>query len=201
MRSGCRGRRSTRSTGDDMFERFTKEARRVVVAAVEEAGRRGDTRVGTEHLLLGVFDSGWDRLSVLESSGLTDQALRLQLDAMEDQALQAVGIDRRSIDAGLAGSPPPARRRRHLPFTGGGQERPQRCSRRGNRARASLHRHRAHRARSHRAPATGPGDPSPEGRGRGRRGPEGGADHQPPPGLLRPVIDQPDHGSASIAGR
>jgi ATP-dependent Clp protease ATP-binding subunit ClpA len=102
-----------------MFERFTKEARRVVVAAVEEAGKRGDTRVGTEHLLLGVFGSDWDRLSVLESSGLTDQALRLQLDAMEDQALQAVGIDRRSIDAGLAGSPPLARRRRHLPFTGG----------------------------------------------------------------------------------
>jgi ATP-dependent Clp protease ATP-binding subunit ClpA len=102
-----------------MFERFTQEARRVVVAAVEEAGQRGDTRVGTEHLLLGVFAAGWDRLSVLESLGLTDQILRLQLDVMEDQALQAVGIDRRSLDAGLAGSPPPALRRRHLPFTGG----------------------------------------------------------------------------------
>jgi ATP-dependent Clp protease ATP-binding subunit ClpA len=102
-----------------MFERFTKEARRVVVAAVDEAGQRGDSRVGTEHLLLGVFAAGWDRLSVLESLGLTDQVLRLQLDAMEDQALQAVGIDRRSLDAGSAGSLPTALRRRHLPFTGG----------------------------------------------------------------------------------
>ena len=34
-----------------MFERFTRNARHVVTHAVEEAESRGDTRIGTEHLL------------------------------------------------------------------------------------------------------------------------------------------------------
>ncbi|MFE3878345.1 Clp protease N-terminal domain-containing protein [Kitasatospora sp. NPDC059146] len=39
-----------------MFERFTQEARRVVVVAQEEARQLRDDRVGTEHLLLGVLE-------------------------------------------------------------------------------------------------------------------------------------------------
>ena len=35
-----------------MFERFTREAREIVTTAVDEAELRGDSRVGTEHLLV-----------------------------------------------------------------------------------------------------------------------------------------------------
>ena len=35
-----------------MFNQFSKAARAAVAAAVDEAQRRGDTRIGTEHLLL-----------------------------------------------------------------------------------------------------------------------------------------------------
>lgn len=41
-----------------MFERFSEGVRGAVLAAAEDAsGRRGDPRVGTEHLLLGSV--GW----------------------------------------------------------------------------------------------------------------------------------------------
>jgi len=51
-------RRPTRSVGSDrrgqvMFERFTDRARRVVVAAQEEARMLGHNHIGSEHLLLG----------------------------------------------------------------------------------------------------------------------------------------------------
>ncbi len=38
-----------------MFNRFSKSARQAVTAAVDEAHARGDRRVGTEHLLLGLL--------------------------------------------------------------------------------------------------------------------------------------------------
>jgi ATP-dependent Clp protease ATP-binding subunit ClpC len=43
-----------------MFERFSDDARRVVVIAQEEAGLLGHTHIGTEHLLLAPaqLDSG-----------------------------------------------------------------------------------------------------------------------------------------------
>src|SRR5947209_7271771 len=40
-----------------MFERFTYEARRVVVLAREEARELGHAHIGTEHLLLGLIGS------------------------------------------------------------------------------------------------------------------------------------------------
>jgi ATP-dependent Clp protease ATP-binding subunit ClpA len=39
-----------------MFERFTVPARLVVIGAQEQARRRGDDRIGTEHLLLALYD-------------------------------------------------------------------------------------------------------------------------------------------------
>ena len=38
-----------------MFERFSRSARAAVEDAVYEAGRRGDRRIGTEHLLLALL--------------------------------------------------------------------------------------------------------------------------------------------------
>jgi hypothetical protein len=40
--------------GDDMWQRFTERARRVVFYAQEEAARWGENYVGTEHMLLGM---------------------------------------------------------------------------------------------------------------------------------------------------
>lgn len=59
-----------------MFERFTKEARQVVTKAVEEARSRGDGRIGTVHLLLGVFDSPPAQSPILSQPGLSADLLR-----------------------------------------------------------------------------------------------------------------------------
>jgi ATP-dependent Clp protease ATP-binding subunit ClpA len=72
-----------------MFRRFAKNARTVVETAYEEAGRRGDRRIGTEHLLLGVLaDPGSARLL-----GTDLTAAREALHALDLSALRAVGID------------------------------------------------------------------------------------------------------------
>ena len=50
-----------------MFERFTDQARRVLVLAQEEAGLLGHNVIGTEHILLGL---------VLEDEGVAAKALQ-----------------------------------------------------------------------------------------------------------------------------
>jgi hypothetical protein len=61
---------------------------RVYIDAREEARRRGDRKVGTEHLLLGLF-----REPVLaQALGCDLQTARDALDAMDHDALAAVGI-------------------------------------------------------------------------------------------------------------
>ena len=55
-----------------MFERFTEEARQVVVLAQEEARRLHHHHIGTEHLLLGLLDQpGSPTAAVLTRHGLT----------------------------------------------------------------------------------------------------------------------------------
>ena len=49
------GRTCLDPRGPDMFEKFTDEARRVVVFAQEESGRLHHDYIGTEHLLLGLL--------------------------------------------------------------------------------------------------------------------------------------------------
>ena len=75
-----------------MFERFARSTRTAVTDAVAEAGRRGDRRVGTEHLLLGLLD---DPAGVAASvaADRRHSALRAALDALDAEALAAVGID------------------------------------------------------------------------------------------------------------
>jgi hypothetical protein len=92
-----------------MFERFTRSARLVVTHAVEEAESRGDTRIGTEHLLIGVA-----RSRSLEGVMPDVQSLRAELERMDREALASVGLD-----PGLVEVPGPARRKRsgHIPFT------------------------------------------------------------------------------------
>ena len=60
-----------------MFERFTDRARRVVVAAQEEARTLGHDYIGTEHLLLGLIHEGHGVAAIaLESLGIGADGLR-----------------------------------------------------------------------------------------------------------------------------
>lgn len=112
-----------------MFERFTRDARAVVTAALAEAGHRGERHIGTEHLLLGVLASP-DRLAgaALAAAGLDLAAARRALDATDDEALAAVGVDTavlappRTADAADPGGRRPRWRRSHRPFTGGAKQ-------------------------------------------------------------------------------
>jgi len=63
-----------------MFDRFTDQARRVVVHAQEEARMHGCGRVGSEHLLLGLYLAG-DSVATesLESQGVGLEVVRSQL--------------------------------------------------------------------------------------------------------------------------
>ncbi len=85
-----------------MFERFARSTRTAVTDAVTEAGRRGDRRVGTEHLLLGLLD---DPAGVAAAQlGLDVAGARAALDALDAEALASVGIDVTGFQP-----PPPAR--------------------------------------------------------------------------------------------
>jgi ATP-dependent Clp protease ATP-binding subunit ClpA len=68
-----------------MFERFTDQARRVVVLAQEEARMLGHGYIGTEHILLGLLAEG---------EGLAAQALAtlgISLDAAREQVAEIAG--------------------------------------------------------------------------------------------------------------
>jgi ATP-dependent Clp protease ATP-binding subunit ClpA len=88
-----------------MFERFTSEARDVVVLAQEEATGLGHNYIGTEHLLLGLLaEERGVAGRVLASLGLRTEAVRSRTDAvvgrgtaldaeLNASALAAIGID------------------------------------------------------------------------------------------------------------
>jgi ATP-dependent Clp protease ATP-binding subunit ClpA len=116
-----------------MFERFTQEARQVVVSSQDEARRLHHHYIGTEHLLLGLLDQeGSVTAAVLTRHGLTRTATvetvrRILGDPeLDAAALGTVGIDldavRESVEAtfgrGALESPPrgPAPKG-HIPFT------------------------------------------------------------------------------------
>ncbi|RFU20034.1 Clp protease N-terminal domain-containing protein [Geodermatophilus marinus] len=116
-----------------MFERFTTEARQVVVGAQQEARRLRADRVGTEHLLLGLLASeGGVSAGVLTRHGLTRDAVAGAIRAatgeeLDADALSAVGIDldavRDTVEAAFgpgaldAGRPRGPARGGHVPFT------------------------------------------------------------------------------------
>jgi ATP-dependent Clp protease ATP-binding subunit ClpA len=64
-----------------MFERFTDRARRVVVAAQEEARMLGHNHIGSEHLLLGLLhERDGTAGRVLAEAGITAGAARAQVE-------------------------------------------------------------------------------------------------------------------------
>jgi ATP-dependent Clp protease ATP-binding subunit ClpA len=75
-----------------MVKRLNEDARRLVlVAAADEARRRGDRRLGTDHLLLGILhDPGSTSARAL---GIDLESARAAEDALDRAALAAIGID------------------------------------------------------------------------------------------------------------
>lgn len=124
-----------------MFERFTGQAREVVVQAQAQARRLGHGYIGCEHLLLSIVGTDSPAGEVLRSLGLTPEAVesatRSILAAsrgqmLDREALAAVGIDldvvRERVEAAFgpgALTRPPQRQRRRLRH---GWRRQRRCS-------------------------------------------------------------------------
>ncbi|MFB4297365.1 Clp protease N-terminal domain-containing protein [Actinomadura sp. NTSP31] len=81
-----------------MFERFTKDARRVVVLAQEDARMLNHHHIGTEHLLLAfcAHDNAMRatlRAHGLEASDLRQRIVRHVDDPLDPEALRTLGID------------------------------------------------------------------------------------------------------------
>jgi ribosomal protein S18 acetylase RimI-like enzyme len=86
-----------------VFERFTEDARRVVVLAQEESRLLGHNYVGTEHILLGLLHRGGSaRRETRAAMALT--SLHISLDAARQQVREIVGEGESTPDA-------------HIPFT------------------------------------------------------------------------------------
>lgn len=124
-----------------MFERFTEDARQVVVLAQHDARQLGHHFIGTEHLLLGLLDRPQTLAAhLLAEHGLDKQAAqttfhamtgRREDDELDAEALGAIGIDldvvRRRVEAAFGAGAldrqrrPRGQRRKlpsgHLPFT------------------------------------------------------------------------------------
>jgi ATP-dependent Clp protease ATP-binding subunit ClpA len=116
-----------------MFERFTEEAREVVVHAQEEARRLRHQYIGTEHLLLGLVDQETSTAAVLARHGVTRQSVIEAVraftsgDGLDAAALGTVGIDldvvRNTVEAtfGPGALDVPGRGHEpkgHIPFSG-----------------------------------------------------------------------------------
>jgi len=117
-----------------MFERFTGEARQVVVLAQDEARRLCHHYIGTEHLLLGLLAEGrGPAAQLLNERGLRAGDLRRRIllivggEGLDPEALATLGIDldevRRAteaafgpgaLDSNSTGRKPPTG---HIPFT------------------------------------------------------------------------------------
>lgn len=95
-----------------MFERFTDGARSTVVSAVEEARQRGDRRIGTEHLFLGLLHAA-DSPAV-QALGVGLPTARTALADLDQAALTAIGVDTHGIER-----PPVPVSRKRTPFTSG----------------------------------------------------------------------------------
>ena len=82
-----------------MFERFTQDARQVVVEAQDEARRLHHGRIGTEHLLLALLMRKTPTAAVLVRHGLTRDAVTQSVmgyvgsGALDADALTSLGID------------------------------------------------------------------------------------------------------------
>jgi len=83
-----------------IFNRFAREARRCVEAAVEEARLMGHDSIGDEDLLLGILSTGEGiAAEALTSLGVTLRGAREESERMASDALASVGISFEDIRA------------------------------------------------------------------------------------------------------
>ena len=88
-----------------IFNRFAKEARVCVEAAVEEARALGHDSVGDEDLLLGILrDDEGAAVDALSSLGANLEAVREESEGMTAEALAYVGISLEDIRRGAGES-------------------------------------------------------------------------------------------------
>ena len=92
-----------------MFERFTDDARHVVVRAQQDARRLGHNYIGCEHLLLAAAATGEPASAILRDQGVTPESVEAEilrtigrgaaagsadpLRGLDREALAAIGID------------------------------------------------------------------------------------------------------------
>ena len=97
-----------------MIRRLSADSRRMVMtSAAVEARRRGDRRLGTDHLLLGLLHE--PDSNVARALGVSLATARTAADSLDRDALAAVGVKVNHL-----GNPPPtAFARRLLPLTSG----------------------------------------------------------------------------------
>ena len=82
-----------------MPKRLTEDARRLVLmSATEEAHRRGDRRLGTDHLLLGLLHD--EHSGAARALGVSLADARAAADALDVAALAAVGIQIQALGDG-----------------------------------------------------------------------------------------------------
>ncbi len=92
-----------------MPKRLSADARKLVLtSATEEARRRGDRRLGTDHLLLGLLHDQDSRAA--KALGVSLAGARAASDALDLAALGAAGVEIQAL-----GEAPPASFGRRLP--------------------------------------------------------------------------------------
>ena len=97
-----------------MIRRLSTDARKALLtSAAQEARRRGDRRLGTDHLLLGLLHD--PDSTVTRSLGISLETARSASESLDRAALESVGVHVAHL-----GNPPPAIfARRLLPLTSG----------------------------------------------------------------------------------
>ena len=109
-----------------MFERFTQDARAVVIEAQEQARALGSREVTAEHLLLGIL-AGRDNPATraLHQLGIEREAVEQRtqgLGSADAQALEAIGVDldaiRERVEASFGPGALDRTPRRHSRFPG-----------------------------------------------------------------------------------
>ncbi|MGR6963022.1 Clp protease N-terminal domain-containing protein [Geodermatophilus sp. URMC 61] len=122
-----------------MFERFTSDAREVVVLAQEEARALRHGHIGTEHLLLGLLRLDTPTTLVLRRHGLDHDEVAEAVAAhhgaadLDAEALRTLGIDLDAVrdvaeatfGRGALDAPRRGRQRRipgHVPFSSGAKK-------------------------------------------------------------------------------
>ncbi|MFZ0171968.1 MAG: Clp protease N-terminal domain-containing protein [Acidimicrobiales bacterium] len=97
-----------------MTKRLRIDVRKLVLtSATEEARRRGDRRLGTDHLLLGLLHD--EDSQAAHALRVSLAAARAASEALDVAALSAVGVEVESLGEGGASKPG----RRLLPLTSG----------------------------------------------------------------------------------